>query len=134
MSIAAIGNERMRAFLPTQDMARSRGFYDALGFRKVLDGEVVIFDTGYGGIILQDRYQQDWAENCMLQLLVDDLDAWWAHIVSLDLPSRFGVQPPREPAMQPWGLRVAYLFDPAGVLWHVAQRRPGDGQDSMFSP
>lgn len=134
MSIASIGNERMRAFLPTQDMARSRGFYDALGFRKVLDGEVVIFDAGSGGIILQDRYQQDWAENCMLQLLVDDLDAWWAHIVSLDLAGRFGVQPPREPAMQPWGLRVAYLFDPAGVLWHVAQRRPGDEQDSMFSP
>jgi uncharacterized glyoxalase superfamily protein PhnB len=31
--------------------------------------------------------------------------------------------------MQPWGLRVAYLFDPAGLLWHVAQRRPNTPQD-----
>ena len=31
--------------------------------------------------------------------------------------------------MQPWGLRVAYLFDPAGVLWHIAERRPDTPQD-----
>jgi uncharacterized glyoxalase superfamily protein PhnB len=24
--------------------------------------------------------------------------------------------------MQPWGLRIAYVVDPSGVLWHVAQR------------
>ena len=27
---------------------------------------------------------------------------------------------PKAPAMQPWGLRVAYVFDPSGVLWHIA--------------
>jgi len=53
----------------------------------------------------------------MMQLMVDDLDAWWAHILSLDLPARFAVQPPRGPAVQPWGLRVAYLIDPCG-MWH----------------
>ena len=26
----------------------------------------------------------------MMQLMVDDLDAWWAHIDALDLPSKFG--------------------------------------------
>jgi uncharacterized glyoxalase superfamily protein PhnB len=31
--------------------------------------------------------------------------------------------------MQPWGLRVAYLTDPCGVLWHIAQRREGAVQD-----
>ena len=42
-----------------------------------------------------------------------------------DLAARFGVQAPKAPAMQPWGLRVAYVVDPSGVLWHFAQR--GDG-------
>lgn len=56
--------------------------------------------------------------------MVDDLDAWWAHIQSLDLSSRFGVAPPKAPALQPWGLRISYMTDPSGVLWHVAQRRP----------
>jgi hypothetical protein len=47
------------------------------------------------------------ASNFMMQLMVDDLDGWWARIESLDLPTKFRVQPPKAPAMQPWGLRVA---------------------------
>jgi uncharacterized glyoxalase superfamily protein PhnB len=64
-----------------------------------------------------------------MQLMVDDLDAWWAHITALDLPGRFFVSPPRPPETQPWGLRIAYVVDPSGVLWHVAQRRPGTIHD-----
>lgn len=117
------GNELPRAFLPTKDFAVSVAFYEALGFEKELESEVAIFRVGTGGIILQRYYQKDWAENTMLQLLVDDLAAWWRHVTSLDLPRRFGVAEPRPPAMQPWGAEVAFLFDPAGVLWHMTQRR-----------
>lgn len=117
------GKELPRPFLPTKDFAVSVAFYEALGFDKELESEVAIFRVGTGGIILQRYYQKDWAENTMLQLLVDDLAAWWQHITSLELPRRFGVAEPRPPALQPWGLEVAFLFDPAGVLWHVAQRR-----------
>jgi hypothetical protein len=119
----------MRPFVPTKDFDRSKQFYEALGFEKVPDGEVAIFNVASGGFILQRYYQKDWAENFMMQLMVDDLDAWWAHIDSLDLPSKFGVQPPKPPGLQPWGLRIAYLFDPCGVLWHVAQRRENAVQD-----
>jgi len=125
----ASGTECIRAFLPSRDFATSRNFYESLGFEKVLDGEVVIFNAGSGGFVLQRYYQKEWAENTMLQLMVDDLDAWWEHIASLNLPERFGVQAPKPPAMQPWGLRVAYVHDPSGVLWHVCQRRPDAVQD-----
>ena len=108
--------------MPAQDFERSKSFYETIGFEKVFDGEVAIFDAGSGGFILQRYYQKQWAENFMMQLLVDDLDAWWAHIEELDLPSKFRVQPPKTPALQPWGLRVAYVYDPCGVLWHVTQR------------
>ena len=125
------GAEAIRAFLPTRDFEVSRDFYEALGFEKVLDGDVAIFAIGAGGagIILQRHFVEAWAEQCMMQLMVDDLDAWWAHLQTLDLETRFGVRPPSAPAMQPWGLRITYLFDPAGVLWHVAERRPGARQD-----
>jgi uncharacterized glyoxalase superfamily protein PhnB len=59
----------------------------------------------------------------MMQMMVDDLDEWWEHLQALNLPVAFGVQSPKSPAMQPWGLRVSYVYDPSGVLWHVAQRR-----------
>lgn len=129
MNHIAIGNERVRPFLPTQDYALSMRFYEALGFEKVLDGEVAIFNAPSGGFILQRGYQKDWAVNTMLQLMVDDLDAWWAHIAGLNLAQAFGVQAPKAPAMQPWGLRTAYVYDPCGVLWHVCQRRVGAVQD-----
>jgi hypothetical protein len=124
------GTEFARPFLPSRDFELSKKFYTTVGFEMLLDSsDVAIFRAGAGGFLLQRRYQRDWAENCMMQLMVDDLDSWWAHILSLDLPARFAVQPPKSPAVQPWGLRVAYLFDPCGVLWHVAQRRAGVAHD-----
>lgn len=119
-----------RPFIPAKDFTRSKRFYEALGFAKVLDGEVAIFQAGASSFILQKYYQKEWAENFMMQLMVDDLDAWWSRIVALDLPKQFGVQAPKPPALQPWGLRVAYVYDPSGVLWHVAQRRPGVAHDA----
>ncbi len=129
MSRIPTGTELARPFIPTKDFDASKRFYEALGFEKLVEGEVAIFKAGSGGFILQRYYQKEWAENFMMQLMVDDLDAWWAHIQTLDLANQFGVQPPKAPAMQPWGLRVAYLIDPCGVLWHVAQRREGAVQD-----
>lgn len=123
------GTELARPFVPAKDFARSKAFYEALGFETLLDGEVAIFGIGASSFILQNYYQEEWANNFMMQLMVDDLDAWWRHIEALDLPGSFGVPAPRPPAVQPWGLRIAYLVDPAGVLWHVAERRAGNIAD-----
>jgi len=129
VSNVPIGTETVRPFLPAKDFDLSKRFYGALGFEKVLDADVAIFKMGWSGFILQRYYQKEWAENFMMQLMVDDLDAWWAHIQGFDLAGQFGVPAPRPPAMQPWGLRVAYVVDPSGVLWHVAQRREDAVQD-----
>lgn len=129
MSPIPTGTELVRPFMPAKDFDLSKRFYEALGFDKILDSEVAIFNAGSGRFILQRYYQKEWAENFMMQLMVDNLDQWWSHIASLDLAKHFGVTPPRAPAMQPWGLRVAYVVDPSGVLWHVAERRAGAVQD-----
>jgi len=123
------GTESARPFVPARDFDRSKRFYETLGFEKLVDGEVAIFRVGSSAFILQRYDQKEFAENFMMQLMVDDLDAWWMHISALDLARQFGVQAPKAPAMQPWGLRVAYLYDPNGVLWHVAERREGAPQD-----
>ncbi len=120
------GTELARPFVPATNLDAAKRFYSKLGFEKVLDSDVAIFRVGSGSFILSSF---DHAENFMMQLVVDDLDAWWEHIRTLDLDTEFGVPTPTAPATQPWGLRVAYLVDPSGVLWHVAQRRPGKPQD-----
>jgi hypothetical protein len=111
MSNIPAGTELVRPFVPAKDFDVSKRFYEALGFEKLLDSDVAIFRMGQSGFLLQRYYQKDWAENFMMQLMVDDLDAWWARIQSLDLPGRFGVAPPKAPAMQSWGLRIARSTD-----------------------
>src|ERR1700750_804058 len=111
MSQIPSGTEHARPFLPTRDFELSKRFYEAIGFTKVLDGEVAIFNAGSGGFILQRYHQEEWARNKLRQLMVDDLDVWWQHIERLDLAKTFGVTAPRPPALQSWGLRVAYVVD-----------------------
>ncbi len=130
MSVRVAGTEMARPFLPSKDFALSQRFYATLGFEPLLLAvDIAIFRIGRGEFLLQARYNKDWAENAMMQLMVDDLDQWWHDIEALDLPGQFGVAPPTPPAVQPWGLRIAYVVDPAGVLWHVAQRRAGTSHD-----
>ena len=121
--------ELARPFLPAKDFDLSKRFYKALGFEILLDAEVAIFGVGASSFILQRYYQKEWAENFMMQLMVDNLDDWWTHIQTLDLPTKFNVPSPKPPKTQPWGLRIAYVVDPSGVLWHVAERRPGTKHD-----
>jgi uncharacterized glyoxalase superfamily protein PhnB len=65
-----------------------------------------------------------------MHVLVDDLHAWWQHINSLDLANQFGVSLPAPPRVEPWGLTVAYVFDPSGVLWHFAEVTSLEGNES----
>ena len=124
------GSELIRPFLPCKDRAVSTRFYEAMGLAKLADGDdVTIFAAGSGGFLLTDAHDETPDGQLMMQLMVDDLDAWWGHIDGLDLPAQFGVPAPRAPRLQPWGLRISYVVDPSGILWHVAQRREGVVQD-----
>ncbi|MCF3935390.1 glyoxalase [Acuticoccus sp. M5D2P5] len=114
----------MRPFVPARNFQESQDFYRTLGFEVMHLGEQIALiklanERGEFSFLLQDFYTQALAENLMLQLMVEDLDTWWHHIETLDLPSEFGVTPPRPPTMQIWGMRIAYLWDPSGVLWHI---------------
>ena len=118
-----LATRAIRPFVPGgKDFELSKRFYLALGFRIEFEADKIAgFLCDSGGFLLQDYYAEGWAENFMMHLMVEDLDAWWTHIEALDLPGNFGVPSPRPPALQPWGLRVAYVIGPCGELWHVAQ-------------
>lgn len=118
-----IASTQLGAFLPTKDFDASRAFYEALGFVNHATGEeVALFDTGGGTIILTRTHDEKWDGAFMIAIAVDDLQAWWQRIQQADLPGCFGVAKPRPPEMQPWGLEVSYVVDPAGVLIHFQQK------------
>jgi catechol 2,3-dioxygenase-like lactoylglutathione lyase family enzyme len=112
----------IRPFVPAKDFALSKRFYETLGFRLTLnEPPIAVLKLGGFSFILQDFYKPDLAENLMLQLLVRNVDTFWAGIDFAQLTENFLIKPPRPPAMQPWGLKVGFVFDPSGVLWHVAE-------------
>lgn len=111
----------LRPFLPAKDFKQSQCFYEALGFRvEPLNATVAQVGLGeHQSFLLQDFYRQAFAENLMMQLRVENLGDWWRRIETLDLPNSFGVKAPKAPRDESWGQRVAYFWDPAGVLWHI---------------
>ncbi len=112
----------LRPFVPAKDHALSKRYYQTLGFTPTHeDGQVTILKMESFSFILQNFYEQQLAENLMLQLLVRNADAWWQAHDPASLVESFEVKPPKPPAMQPWGLKVGFIFDPSGVLWHVAE-------------
>ena len=57
--MATPSDEVCRPFLPTKDLARSCAFYEALGFKKVFEGDVAIFAVGATSFILQLLLRRD---------------------------------------------------------------------------
>ena len=123
----ADGIVSLRPFLPARDFQVSKRFYADLGFELMPLGDKLVH-VGFGtfAFLLQDCFVQEWAENFVMHMLVNDLDPWWESIDALRLESRYGVRAPRSPKVEPWGLRVAYVFDPSGVLWHFAEEAECD--------
>jgi hypothetical protein len=114
-----------RPFLPAKEFETSLRFYKAIGFEAYPLGETLAeLSLGTHAFLLQGYYVKEWAENTVMHVLVEDVGAWWRHIDSLALTRQFDVSPPAPPRVEPWGLTVAYVFDPSGVLWHLAQATP----------
>jgi uncharacterized glyoxalase superfamily protein PhnB len=111
----------LKPFVPARDFALSRRFYADLGFAERSEvGGVAYFLHGEASFLLQDFYDKELADNLMLHLLVEDVDAWHASVAGAGLAERYGVKVSAI-AQQPWGMRDFALWDPSGVLWRIAQ-------------
>ena len=107
----------IRTFVPSKDYDESRRFYKAIGFSISDAGEELsICQSGSCTFFLQRYYNEEFANNLMLQLIVPDIEEAFAQIVSLH-----GFNHRFQPIQQEhWG-KVVYLWGPAGELWHVTE-------------
>jgi hypothetical protein len=114
----------LKAFVPAGDFELSRRFYLDLGFRENWgDGQICELEIAGYRFLLQKFYVKEHAGNFMMHLMVDNANDWWDHIQNAGLPEKYVLHIAKPPELQPWGLRVLYLADPTGVLWHIADRR-----------
>jgi len=114
----------LNAFVPARDFDLSKRFYSELGFALVWGNEEIAqFQIGSFRFLLQKFFVKEHAGNFMMSLMVEDADEWWDHVVRTGLQEKYSLHMAKPPAMQPWGIRVLYLSDPTGVLWHIADRK-----------
>lgn len=111
----------LRPFIGAKDFELSRSFYRDLGFQETPLGPALsVFKTGGLAFYLQNAYVQDWIDNTMVFLEVDDVDRYWNELVALNLTAKYnGVRltPIRE---DHWG-RECFMHDPSGILWHFGE-------------
>jgi uncharacterized glyoxalase superfamily protein PhnB len=111
----------IKAFVPAQDFDLSKRFYQDFGFDLAWsDAALAYLRHGTSSFLLQNFYNKAHADNFMMHLLVENVDAWWRHIQDQGLTAKYGVRadPPED---RPWGIRDFVLVDPSGVLWRVGQ-------------
>jgi hypothetical protein len=111
----------IRPFIGAKNFDQSRNFYRDLGFKEsILFKDMSFFRTGGVGFYLQDAYVQDWVDNSMIFLEVEDVGRYWKKLLDLDLTSKYKsvkLTPIRE---YDWG-RECYIHDPSGILWHIGE-------------
>ena len=111
----------LKAFVPAKDFELSKRFYQDLGFTLASDGDgVAYFHHENVSFLLQNFYVKEFAENLMMHLLVEDVDAWKAKVDESGIATRYGVEI-SDVRLQPWRMRDFTLIDPSGVLWRIAQ-------------
>jgi catechol 2,3-dioxygenase-like lactoylglutathione lyase family enzyme len=114
----------LKAFVPAKDFALSQQFYADLGFQtKWAEQNSAELRLGAFGFVLQAFYVEQHAGNFMMHLMVENADDWWQHLEKAGFRTKYPGIVLKPPTLQPWGLRVLYLSDPSGVLWHIADRR-----------
>lgn len=112
----------IKPFVPAKDLDVSKAFYTDLGFTiNWSNSEIAELQIASFRFLLQKFYVADHAGNFMMSLAVENADAWWEHIQRQEFTKKYPGIMAKPPAMQPWGLRVLYLSDPTGVLWHIAE-------------
>jgi len=116
----------LKAFVPARDAELSKSFYTDLGFTiNWSNAQIAELQIGAFRFLLQTFYVAEHAGNFMMSLAVEDADAWWLHIEKIQLAKKYPGIMAKPPQMQPWGIRVLYLSDPTGVLWHISDVRSG---------
>lgn len=111
----------IRPFIGAKDFELSRGFYRDLGFQEVpLTPKMSLFKSGQLGFYLQDAYVQDWIDNTMIFIEVENTSKFYDELFALDLTGKYKNVRLVPVRTETWG-RECFLHDPSGILWHFGE-------------
>lgn len=106
----------IKAFIPCKDFDVSQSFYSEIGFNsEYVSEDLMLFENGDCFFFLQRFYNEELANNFMLQICVADIVA--AHTLCSKSKHKTKITPVQQAS---WG-KVFYLWGPAGELLHITQ-------------
>ena len=115
----------VRPFVPAKDFVASKDFYVSLGWAvEWSDVDLALMVNANHRFYLQRYHVKEWAENTMLHITVEDAQASYAQVKTQLESGRFPGARVSPPKQEPYGALVAYVWDPSGVLPHLAQWTP----------
>lgn len=102
-------------YVPAEDFEVSKRFYRDLGF-ELTEAWGGNFDCRLGGAMfrLQNYYEKEWADNFMLQFVVEDVQAWYEQAKSVIENGNYKARV-SEPEMIS-DTMICHVIDPSGVL------------------
>ena len=111
----------LEPFVPSgANFEGSKQLFQELGFAINWDaGDYIGFQRDECRFILQKYHNQEFAENFMISVKIDDAEVFWKFVMEKKLAERFGVKI-TSPAQQPYGKEVN-IIDIAGVCWHFVE-------------
>lgn len=114
----------VKVFVPAEDFQLSLQFYTTLGWQLNWEHEGGLAELELGGsrFFLQNFYAKEWAENFMLYIPVEDVQAWFDHISQILEKNKFSGVRLSPPKLESHGAKVSYVWDPCGVLLHFAEQ------------
>jgi catechol 2,3-dioxygenase-like lactoylglutathione lyase family enzyme len=112
----------IRTFIGAKNYDESREFYRAIGFEEVvIDVTMCLFQVNENlGFYLQDYYVEDWANNSMIFLEVDDVEKCAEELLGKGLHDKYQYVRFTENKQFEWG-RELFMHDPSGILWHFCE-------------
>ena len=111
----------LEPFIPSgNNFDAAKNLFVELGFKINWDaGDYIGFEQDGCKFILQKYDNKAFAENLMINVKVDDVQAFRNSLMEKKLPEKFGIRI-GEITNQPYGKEVN-LIDMAGVCWHFVE-------------
>lgn len=106
----------IKVFIPSKDYEISKLFYAEIGFTpELVTDDLTLFQNGSCSLYLQRFYNQELANNFMLQICVSEIEE--AFNVCSNSKHKTRIMHIQQEA---WG-KVFYLWGPAGELLHITE-------------
>ena len=109
----------IRTFIGAKNFDESRMFYADLGFEETVISTDMSYFKIYDslGFYLQNAYVEDWINNSMVFVEVNDVEQYYNELKSLELHKKYSTVKLVPIRNNDWGSEC-FLHDPSGILWH----------------